>query len=76
MAVLDDLSAVARMSFAIIFFEAAPCDLPALRVFSSLVDGVLQRTGAGRVQGALPHAMPTVPQLRREAAHRALPLGH
>ena len=75
MALLDDLSAVARMSSAINFFLGRPLRSASASI-SGRARGVLQRTGAGRVRGALPHAMPTVPHLRREAVYRALPLDH
>jgi len=74
-ALLDDLSAVARMSSAINFFLGRPLRSASASI-SGRARGVLQRTGAGRVRGALPHTMPTVPQLRREAAHRAQGLDH
>ena len=74
-ALLDDLSAVARMSSAINFFLGRPLRSAGAAI-SGRARGLLQRTGAGRVRGALPHAMPTVPHLRREAAYRALPLDH
>ena len=44
------------MSFAIIFFEAAPCDLPALRVFSSLVECCSGRAPACARCAAARHA--------------------
>ena len=74
-ALLDDLIAVARMSSAINFFLGRPLRSAGAAI-SGRARGVLQRMGAGRVRGALPHAMPTVPHLRREAAYRALPLDH
>ena len=75
MALLDDLIAVARMSSAINFFLGRPLRSAGAAISGS-ARGLLQRTGAGRVRGALPHAMPTVPHLRREAAYRAPPLDH
>ena len=59
-ALLDDLSAVARMSSAINFFLGRPLRSAGAAI-SGRARGVLQGMGAGRVRGALPHAMPTVP---------------
>ena len=63
-ALLDDLSAVARMSSAINFFSAAPCDLPALRFLVVLVDCCSGRALACARCAAARHAHSAPPSTR------------